>query len=93
VHQLRKLQRRQRRFVRNQQVIELYSQGHSAVAISRSLRIERKTVRRWLRAGQFPERKAPQGGARRPLRRNTVPSTLLIRQRVVGAGLESSAYI
>jgi transposase len=61
--QERKMQRRQRRLLRYQQVVELYRQGHSAMAISRALQIERKTVRRWLRAGQFPERKPPQ---RRP---------------------------
>jgi len=54
-------QRRQRRLERYQQVVELYARGHSKKAISRELNIECKTVRRWLRAGQFPERKLPSG--------------------------------
>lgn len=56
-------QRRQRRLERYQQVVELHSQGCSQKAISQELGIERKTIRRWLRVGQFPERKAPH---RRP---------------------------
>jgi len=34
-------------------------QGCSQKAISQKLGIERKTIHRWLRTGQFPERKAP----------------------------------
>lgn len=56
-------QRRQRRLERYQQVVDLYGQGCSQKAISQKLGIERKTIRRWLRAGQFPERKPPH---RRP---------------------------
>jgi transposase len=56
-------QRRQRRLERYQQVVDLFNAGHSQVAISRALGMERKTVRRWLRRGQFPERKPPH---RRP---------------------------
>jgi transposase len=56
-------QRRQRRLERYQQVIELHRQGCSQKAIGQQLGMERKTVRRWLRAGHFPERKAPH---RRP---------------------------
>jgi transposase len=52
-------QRRQRRLERYQEVIELHRQGCSQKAISQRLGMERKTIRRWLRAGQFPERKAP----------------------------------
>ena len=52
-------QRRQRRLERYQQVVELYGQGCSQKAISQKLGIERKTIRRWLRTGQFPERKPP----------------------------------
>jgi transposase len=55
--------RRQRRLERYQQVMDLYGQGYSKKAISRELEIETKTIRRWLRAGQFPERKPPN---RRP---------------------------
>jgi transposase len=42
---------------RYQQVVALFDSGHSQVAISNILGIERKTIRRWLRRGQFPERK------------------------------------
>jgi transposase len=56
-------QRRERRLARYQQVIDLYQSGYSKKAISRELGIETKTIRRWLRAGQFPERKVPH---RRP---------------------------
>ncbi len=55
--------RRQRRLERYQQVVALFNAGHSQSAISREVGIERKTVRRWLRPGQFPERKPPH---RRP---------------------------
>jgi transposase len=55
--------RRQRRLERYEQVIAMFNSGQSQVAISRALGIERKTIRRWLRRGQFPERKPPH---RRP---------------------------
>jgi transposase len=56
-----KQQRRQRRMERYEQVTELRKQGYSKMAISRELSISVKTVRRWLRADQFPERKPPSG--------------------------------
>jgi transposase len=55
--------RRQRRLERYQQVITLFRAGQSQAAISRALGMERKTVRCWLRRGEFPERKPPH---RRP---------------------------
>lgn len=55
--------RRERRLERYQQVVALFDSGHSQAAIARDLGIGRKTVRRWLRRGQFPERKPPH---RRP---------------------------
>ena len=55
--------RRQRRLERYEQVVALSNSGQSQAAISRALGIERKTIRRWLRRGQFPERKPPH---RRP---------------------------
>lgn len=61
----RKEERRQRRLERYSQVVELYRQGMSQNDISRTLHLERKTVRRFLRAGQFPERANPR---RRPPR-------------------------
>lgn len=51
--------RRQRRLDRYQQVVELFNAGQSQAAISRTLGMERKTIRRWLRRGEFPERKPP----------------------------------
>jgi len=51
--------RRQRRLERYQQVITLFHSGQSQAAISRALRMGRKTIRRWLRRGEFPERKPP----------------------------------
>jgi transposase len=55
--------RRQRRLERYEQVVAMFNSGQSQAAISRALGIERKTIRRWLRRGQFPERKPPH---RRP---------------------------
>ena len=51
--------RRQRRLERYEQVVALFQSGQSQVAISRTLGIQRKTIRRWLRCGEFPERKPP----------------------------------
>ena len=59
--------RRQRRLERYEQVVALFQSGHSQAAISRDLGMERKTIRRWLRRGQFPERKPPH---RRPAKVN-----------------------
>jgi DNA invertase Pin-like site-specific DNA recombinase len=42
---------------RYEQVINLFQSGQSQGAISRTLGIQRKTIRRWLRRGEFPERK------------------------------------
>jgi transposase len=55
--------KRQRRLERYEQVMALFQSGQSQAAISRALGIERKTIRRWLRRGEFPERKPPH---RRP---------------------------
>ncbi len=51
--------RRQRRLERYRQVVALFRSGQSQAAISRALGIGRKTIRRWLRRGEFPERKPP----------------------------------
>ena len=66
-YQQRKDERRERRLERYNQIIELHQQGMSQSEIGRQLHIERKTVRRFLRAGRFPERSAPH---RRPPRVN-----------------------
>ena len=55
-----KEERRQRRLDRYNEVVELNRQGMSQNDISRTLHLERKTVRRFLRAGQFPERARPR---------------------------------
>jgi transposase len=54
--QLLSQERRQRRLARYQQVMELYQRGTSGRAIASQLGLNRKTVRDWLRTGQFPER-------------------------------------
>jgi transposase len=51
---------RQRRLERYNEVVALHRQGMSQQAISRTLHMERKTIRRFLRAGQFPERAKPR---------------------------------
>src|SRR5713101_6407495 len=55
IQQVVQQQRRQRRLERYQQVVELYAKGCSKKMISREADVGYKTVRRWLRAGQFPE--------------------------------------
>jgi transposase len=55
--------RRQHRVDRYNEVVALYHKGMSQQGISRTLHMERKTIRRFLRAGQFPERAKPH---RRP---------------------------
>jgi transposase len=55
--------RRQRRVDRYDEVVGLYRKGMSQQAISGMLHMGRKTIRRFLRAGQFPERAMPH---RRP---------------------------
>jgi transposase len=52
-----KQQSRERRLNRYQSVLELMRKGMSQAAISRSMGVDRRTVRRWTRAGAFPERK------------------------------------
>jgi transposase len=57
---IRKQERRSRRLERYTEVAKLYQEGHSQAAISRITGLQRKTVRRFLRAGQFPERATPK---------------------------------
>lgn len=52
--------RRERRLARYGQVIALQQQGCSQAAISHQTGLERKTIRRYLRAGAFRERATPQ---------------------------------
>jgi transposase len=65
--------RRERRLERYEQVVALFKAGESQVAISQALGIGRKTVRRWLRRGEFPERKTPH---RRPAKVNAFAAHL-----------------
>jgi transposase len=65
--------RRQRRLERYEQVVAMFKAGESQAAISRELGIGRKTVRRWLRRGEFPERKPPH---RRPAKVNAFAAYL-----------------
>ena len=51
--------RRQRLLERYEQVVAMFQSGHSQAAISRTPANQRKTIRRWLRRGEFPERKPP----------------------------------
>lgn len=53
-------QRRERRLERYNEVTRLYREGHSQKAISDLLGIQRKTIRRLLRTGEFPERSRPK---------------------------------
>lgn len=52
-----KHQRRDRRFNRYESVMELVRKGRSQQEISCTLGVDRRTVRRWTRAGGFPKRK------------------------------------
>jgi transposase len=51
-------ERRAQRLARYDAVIALHQEGHSHAAISRQTGLGRRTVRRYLRAGTFPERSA-----------------------------------
>jgi len=51
-----RLARRQRRLDRYNQVISLHQQGISIAAIARQMKMGRRDVRRFIRAGTFPER-------------------------------------
>lgn len=58
--QLLQQERRQRRLQRYEEVIERYRQGYSQKKISTILHLDRRTVRRWIRVGTFPERQPPR---------------------------------
>lgn len=47
---------RERRLARYEQVMALHAQGTGLRGIARQLRLDRRTVRRYVRAGAFPER-------------------------------------
>ncbi len=61
-HQVLQQERRQRRLERYEEVIQRYRQGWSQKKISEVLHLDRRTIRRWVRAGAFPERQAPRRG-------------------------------
>jgi len=56
-------ERRQRRLLRYEEVVQLHARGCPLKRISRMVHLDRRTVRRWVRAGAFPERQPPR---RRP---------------------------
>lgn len=68
--------RRQRRVDRYNEVVGLHRRGMSQQAISLALHIQRKTIRRFLRAGRYPERARPH---RRPPGINRFQEFLLRR--------------
>lgn len=51
--------RRERRYQRYCEVTRLREQGLGIREIHRATRLTRRTIRRWLRSGSFPERQAP----------------------------------
>jgi transposase len=57
---IRKQERRTGRLERYTEVARLYQEEHSQRAISRITGLQRKTVRRFLRAGEFPQRATPK---------------------------------
>ncbi len=58
--QILQRERRQRRLQRYEEVVEYYRRGYSQQKISGMLHVDRRTVRRWIRAGVFPERQRPR---------------------------------
>ena len=66
-HEQQTKDRRARRQVRFEEVIRLFEQGMAIRAIGRQVRLSRKTVARYTRAGSFPEQSA----------RRTQPSILV----------------
>jgi len=58
--QARRDERRERRLERYNQVIEMYGRGMCQAEICRATGMEKKTVRRFLQAGVFPERAIPR---------------------------------
>lgn len=67
--QLLSARRRERRYQRYCEVVQLHAKGASISGVARTLRLSRGTVRRFLRAGSFPER-APRSPL--PTRRRSV---------------------
>lgn len=55
-------ERRQRRLERYNEVIQRHRQGCSQKTISEVLHLDRRTIRRWIRAGAFPERQSRRRG-------------------------------
>jgi transposase len=70
-----KQERRKRRLDRYQRVVELHAKGASILEIGRQLGMHRRTVRRFLAAGCFPER------AQRQSPRETDPFVDYLRRR------------
>jgi transposase len=79
--------RRARRQERYTTVRELHAQGVSIHAIARQMGISRQTVRRLVRADQFPEH-----GVRRPRRRKLDPFVPVLREQLA-AGNDNGAAL
>jgi transposase len=75
-HEQETLDRRARRQARYDEVVRLFAQGMAIRAIGRQVRLSRKTVARYLRAGSFPEH-AP----RRPRPSILAPYEPYLRER------------
>jgi len=52
-----RLSRRTQRYDRYQQVIALYEQGLGFTELTRRVGVSRRTIERWIKAGEFPEAK------------------------------------
>jgi transposase len=52
-----RLSRREQRYDRYQQVLALYEQGLGFTEITRRVGVSRRTIERWIQAGDFPETK------------------------------------
>jgi transposase len=72
--------RRERRYKRYCEMMRLRENGMSLRDIARTLHLARGTIRRWLRAGSFPERAHRN---RKPMRsRSITPYTAFLEQRM-----------
>jgi transposase len=80
------VERRARRQARYRQVCALHDQGASIHAIARQLELSRQTVRRFLRADQFPEQ-----GERRTQRSNLDPFVPYLRDQLAAGNANGAA--
>lgn len=76
-HERVQVERRSRRYERYIKVRELHALGHSIHEITRQMQISRQTVRRFVRAEQFPEQ-----GQQRPRRRKLDPFIIYLSDQL-----------